>query len=135
MRVRAWARNIVALAFVSLAAAVFFHPSAIAGVHARAHGGAFWLIVSVLASGMAAKLTFPVTLFGARFEIGAPAFALLALPIFVRFVVRDAFARAAFSWVVWRSEPAAPPAPPRGAPYALPSRVAVALAAAARARK
>lgn len=130
MRLSFVLRTVAAGAFVSFAAAAFFFPDAFAGVHARAHAGALWMLLSIAASACAAEFVFPVSVFGWRFEIGAPLFLLLALPYFVRLLIWDVVARTVNGWVCGRLPAQAPP-PVRAAP----SRVSVALAAAARARR
>jgi hypothetical protein len=115
----------VGLGFVSFATAAFFFPSAFDGVHARAQANAIWMVLSLVASACAAKLTVPVAFFGLRAEVAAPIFLLLALPYFVRLLIFDIVARALASRL---SSSAAPRVAPR-------SRAAVALAAAARARR
>ena len=93
--------------------------------HRQAGGGSGLLAGLALAAAAAIELARPLALFGVHGRLGAwllTALAgLLALLEFLRFRRLRA------------AKPAAKPAPPR--PYALPARVAVALQAAARARR
>ena len=129
---------VVLVAFVSTA---FFDASAFAFLRDPPSQNPLWLLMSLLAAGCSAKLTVAVPEFGSNAHLSAPLFAALAAPYFLRFVAWDLGLRTFTAR--FRAQP--PPAPavtkaslrpyPPGAPAALPARVAVALAAAARARK
>jgi hypothetical protein len=123
MRLAYVLRNAAALGLMAFAATAAFMPAAFASVHANAHAGAVWMVVSVLASACAAKLAIPVTLFGLRVVIGAPVFLLLALPYFVRLLVCGVAARALAALSLRRPPPPAAAAPKAlYAPYALRER-------------
>jgi di/tricarboxylate transporter len=109
MRWAAQLGDFAALAFVSFAVAALTLPSALANVPARAHAVSLPRILGWLST-----------------ELVVPATGLIALTLVLLFV-RDFAARRR------RALEAATP-PVRYAPYALPARVSVALAAAARAR-
>lgn len=93
--------------------------------HRQAGGGSGMLAAFALGAAAAVELTRPLALFGLHGRLGAWLLTALAgLLVFLE-IVRTRRSRAA--------KPAPRPAPPR--PYALPARVAVALQAAARARR
>ena len=100
--------------------------SVAAEASARAQGASLWAILGWPAAGLAGKLALPAACLGVCVGIAAPVFMLLALALVLLRLRSDLVARRALP-------PAAPPPP--DAPYALPARVAVALAAAARARR
>jgi len=113
MRRAAHSRNLAGLAVVSFATTALPLASAFADVPARAHAGGLWPILGLLAASLSGKLVLVAT-------------DLAALLLAFAFVARRRRARQTAASV-------APPA--RYAPYVLPARAAVALAAAARARR
>jgi hypothetical protein len=93
--------------------------------HRQAAGDSGLLAALALATAAAIELARPLALFGLHGRLGAWLLTALAgLLVFLE------IARA---WSSRAAKPAPKPAPPR--PYALPARVAVALQAAARARR
>jgi hypothetical protein len=112
MRGAAQSHGVAGLAFISFSAAALSRTSAFAEVPARTHGHGLWTVVSLLSN----QLLLPAT--------------VLASILLTFQFVRDLLARQREARLA--AEPVAPPA--RYAPYALPARVTVALAAAARAR-
>jgi len=94
--------------------------------HRQAGGGSGLLAAFALGAAAAIELARPLALFGLHGRLGAWLLAALAGLLVILEVVRARRSRAA-------KRPAPKPARPR--PYALPARVAVALQAAARARR
>ncbi len=98
---------------------------------AGAHRSAIlWLAVAGLATAGAAKLAGSGAGLTQHWRLSAPLFPPFAAPTLFRFAF---WGELADRLSLRRAEP--PPPPPPASPYALPARVAVALAAAARARK
>jgi len=126
-------------AFVALGLIACFEPRAFALIRLRASENALWLVLSLATAAVSAKLTLAVPAFGANAHVSTPLLLLLAAPYALRaalwksgalnFASRKRFGSAAPS-----APNAAKPGYPPGVPAALPPRVAVALAAAARAR-
>jgi hypothetical protein len=134
MRLAAPLRTLAALSFFAFASVAYADPALFRFVHQRAAEGAVWLTLSFLAAGCAARLTLPVSLFGWQGHVSAPLFLALAAPCFLRFMAWRALANTLAGGL--RPRPPTPaPARPAAGPYALPARVAVALEAAARARR
>ena len=126
-------KAVVVLWFFGFALTAFLCPQLFLGGRPLATHGLASVAVAALASGCVAKLTAPISLFGAHARLTTPLVLAVALPYFLRLAYLDA---AAHGWLdrLRRQSPPAPPQAP-ASPYALPARVAVALAAAARARK
>ncbi len=134
MRLASRLRPLIPIAFFGFAGLAYLDPGLFAVAHARAREGALWMTLSFLAAGCAAKMTLPLSLFGWQARISAPLFLLLATPYFLRFLIWREVARGLSAWL-FTAPPDPPPAPAKSTPYALPARVAVALQAAARARR
>jgi hypothetical protein len=112
------------LAFATSAVA---QPNLIAGAHRSA---ILWLAFGGLATAGAAKLAGSGAGLTQHWRLSAPLFPPFAAPTLFRFAF---WGELADRLSLRRAEP--PPPPPPASPYALPARVSVALAAAARARK
>jgi hypothetical protein len=130
MRRSAVLRIAAGLAFAAFALTARADPVLFPGAHPPAAHGLGWLVVA-MASRFAAKLIAPVSLFGLKAQLGAPLFLAFVAPYFLRVRIWDAVASHLKGRRIESPAPKRPPA----SPYALPARVAVALAAAARARK
>jgi hypothetical protein len=138
---RASVFGILALvAFLALTLIAFFEPSAFALVRLRASENALCLLLSLATAAIGAKLTLAVPAFGTNLHVSTPLLLTLAAP----YLLRSALWKSGAWKIVWRrwrrsaapagETKAAKPGYPPGVPAALPPRVAVALAAAARAR-
>jgi hypothetical protein len=128
-------RAAVILWFFGFALTAFLYPQLFLGGRPPVAHSIASVAGAVLASGCAATLSAPVSLFGQHWRLTAPLVLAFAAPYFLRLLYLDAVAR---GWTdrLWGGRaPTLAPAQPPPSPYALPSRVAVALAAAARARK
>jgi hypothetical protein len=131
MRRAAELRIAAGLAFVAFALTAYALRNLLLGAPLQAAHGLGWLVIAAMASGWAAKLTAPVSLFGLKARLSAPLILAFVAPYCLRFKIWDAIA----SRLPGRRPEAPAPKRPPASPYALPARVAVALAAAARARK
>jgi hypothetical protein len=128
------------LAFIALALIDFLEPRAFALVRLRASENALFLVLSLATAAIGAKLTLAVPAFGTNLHVSTPLLLTLAAPYLLRsalwksgawkFVLRRRRRSAASAGEPKDAKPGYPP----GVPAALPPRVAVALAAAARAR-
>ncbi len=125
MRRAAVLKVLAAATIPAFAFAAYGGGDVFAGGRQQAVPGFIWLALAALASGYAAKLLAPMSLLGHFWRWGAPLSGLLAAPYIMRLLFLNKARRAS----------AAAPKPPPASPYALPARMAVALAAAARARK
>ena len=123
-------------AFVALGLIACFEPRAFALIRLRASENALLLVLSLATAAVGAKLTLAVPAFGANLHVSTPLMLTLAAP----YLLRASLWKSGALSFVWRkrfrpgASKAAKPAYPAGVPAALPTRVAVALAAAARAR-
>jgi hypothetical protein len=125
MRRAALLRTLGLLCCLALAAIAFAAPRFLALAREGETCGAGCLAAAVLATGLAIKVAGPLSIFGLHGRLGGSLLAAVSALFLAWGAVRGRFPKAA--------EPAPTPAKPR--PYALPARVAVALEAAARARR
>src|ERR1700690_2242800 len=103
-------RAAVILWFFGFALTAFLYPQLFLGGRPQVAHSVASVAVAVMASGCAASLSAPVSLFGHHWRLTAPLVLAVALPSFLRLLFLDAVAR---GWTdrLWGGRTPAPPQP------------------------